>query len=157
MATNGILVDIRSESTEDKLVLSLYVEDHKVASASADKKILEEMKQVLGMSTETVRGELEKSLRDYLAQQLRKVTIEDLKPDPETRLLFWARYTFRDHAEIHTGLVWYSVTTSETGPPEVPDYVRNAMRTAVHRHLVTPGSIADQLIDIVETDDESKD
>ncbi|GAB4566965.1 MAG: hypothetical protein Tsb0020_19100 [Haliangiales bacterium] len=55
---------------------------------------------------------------------------------------------YRDRDHVDTGLVWYDVNTSDTGPDELPTIVRNKTRLEVHRKLTGNGSAARALVDI---------
>lgn len=130
------------------LVLELFVEGAHVARASASAPILADMHAVLGLSRDSVAQHLRQALLDALTSQGQFVEIADIIEDPAHALRFMGRYTHRFRDEVVTGLVWYDVKTSATGPDDVAAMVRNKMRFKVHRKLTEDGSAARALVDL---------
>lgn len=128
--------------------LELCVEGKPIASAGAGQDMLDAMEHQLGMNRQDVAAALHHALEDLLKNQLDKVSVSEPIEDSSTPLRFRARYTYRDRDHVDTGLVWYDVNTSDTGPDELPTIVRNKMRLEVHRKLTGNGSAARALVDI---------
>ena len=133
---------------EGGVSLELLVEGRGIARAGASADVLETMKSRLGIDHRGVVDDLRSALEDLLKNQLAKVSVSDPIEDPDMPLRFHARYTYRDHDDISTGVVWYDVNTSSTGPVELPAIVRNKMRLEVHRKLTSEGGAARALVDI---------
>lgn len=140
--------EIRDQTgTKGGLRLELLVEGNHVASGEASADVLDAMEQLLNLNREGVEDELRRALQDLLKNQLNKVSVSEPIEDPTHPLKFRAQYTYRDHDTIETGLVWYDVSTSATGPDELPAIVRNRMRFEVHRKLTSHGGSARALVD----------
>ncbi len=130
------------------LRLELVVEGEVVATAGASADVLHSMDRVLGLDRQSVVSELRNALEDLLKDRLDKVTVSDPREDLTRPLRFHARYTYRDHTNVETGLVWYEVKTSATGPEGLSAIVRNKMRLEVHRKLTSDGGAARALLDM---------
>lgn len=136
-----------AENTEGDIVLRLVVEGELVARASASSAMLSDMYCLLGLSREAVAQQLRQSLLGVLRSQGQFVEVADIVEDPKQPLRFNGRFTHRLRDEVVTGLVWYDVKSSETGPEDLPAVVRNKMRFTVHRKLTDGGSVARALVD----------
>jgi len=128
--------------------LDLRVEGKRIATASAAYDVLEAMSHQLGLTREAVADDLRTSLLDLLKNQLDKVTVTEPREDPQRSLRFRSKYTYRDFDNVVSGLVWYDVQTSETGPYGVPAIARNKLRHEVHRLLTGDGSRAREIVDL---------
>jgi len=156
MTSANELYDIRERTDLDGLCLELFVEEKRIARAGASADILDAIEQQLGFDRQDIFNNLSQALADNLKNQLDKVTVTEPTEDPGHPLRFWAKYTFRNHQDtghdhqynIGTGLVWYDVNTSITGPEGLSVIVRNKMRLEVHRKLTGHGSSARALVDI---------
>ena len=133
---------------EGGIRLELRVEGKRVATASAAADVLDDMQHLLGLTREVVAADLRSSLVDLLKNQLEKVTLTALQEDPETPLKYRCKYTYRDFDDVYSGLVWYDVQASETGPEAVPAIARNSLRHEVHRLLTSDGSRAREIVDL---------
>lgn len=141
-------LDIRNESSGEDLVLSLFVEDSRVATARADADVLDQMHGQLGRSRADVEADLRSALESLHANQLEKVTLANLREAPPGSLRFVASYIYRDFREVTEGVVTYDVSTSATGPDNVPALVRNKLRYAVHERLVKGNPNAEELLKV---------
>lgn len=152
METKQLTCEIKDESDTQSLIIGLYVEGHKVATAAASRETLQDIQSYLGMSRDVVRAELEKALRDYLSATLEQVRIETPIKDPQQKLKFMAAYIFHDDSNIWTGYMWYDVETDTMGPEDAPIFAKHKLKTLVHKMLVKRGGIAEELIDLVTSD-----
>jgi hypothetical protein len=151
MTTESVGYEIRDASTPDgDLVLDLVVEGAVLARATASATILEDMRSRLGLDRAAVVAELKEALVDALKTRGQSVVITDLREESGRPLRFSARFTYRLRNDITTGVVWYDVNTSQTGPDDLATVVRNKMRNEVHRHLTSDGSAARALVDLHE-------
>lgn len=149
MAIESVTYEIKEMAVPDGgIALELVVEGSTMARASASKNILDDLEKVLGIGRAQVGLELRRSLRDVLKTSLQFVEIADVAEDSSRPLRFTGRFTYRFRDEISTGLVWYDVTTSATGPEDAPAVVRNRMRYEVHRRLTEDGTAARALVDL---------
>jgi len=139
-----------SEDAFGGIQIELWIEDERLARATAPADKLDDMRVLLGLEREAVAEELRHALKDLLKGQLGKVSISDLARDPDKPLSYRARYTYRDHDEVETGVVSYDVDSAATGPEGLPATVRNKMRHVVHQELTGVGSAARALVDIHE-------
>src|SRR5512144_2473882 len=76
------------------------------------------------------------------------VEISDVKEYPDCPLRLTGRFTHKLRGGISTGIVWYDVSSSTTGPDDVSPVVRNEMRFAVLRKLTGEGTVARALVDL---------
>jgi bifunctional DNA-binding transcriptional regulator/antitoxin component of YhaV-PrlF toxin-antitoxin module len=128
--------EIRDVSDADGGVhLELYTAGKRVATARAQADVLAQMTASLGMSRDDVRGVLERALVDELKHQLAKVEVAAPRPVSPDGLRFISPYVYREGDAISSGVVWYDVPSSSTGPDDLPAVVRNKMRFEVHRKL----------------------
>jgi hypothetical protein len=130
------------------LLLELVVEGTTVARARASAGVLADMDTVLGLSREAVAQQLRQALLETLRSQGQFVEVADVVEDTHRPLRFTGRFTHRLRDDVATGLVWYDVNTSMTGPEDLPAVVRNKMRFEVHRKLTGDGSAARALVDL---------
>lgn len=135
---------------EGGLWLELVVEGEVTGTARASADALESMRLQLGLDRHGVAGELSTALEKLLRNQLEKVTLSEPVEDPTRPLRFRASYAYRDHRNVEAGLVWYDVSSSETGPEELSAIVRNKMRLEVHRKLTGSGGAARALVELHE-------
>lgn len=148
MSETALPYEVRAVPDSEALRLELWVENRRIATASAVVEVLDAMQRHLGLAREQVAQELRASLEALLKNQLDKVTISDLREEGSLRYV--ARYTYRDFETVATGLVWYDVQTSETGPSEIPAVVRNKLRHEVHRRLTGEGTHARAIVDLTQ-------
>ena len=149
IASRSVGYEIReSVMPENGVALQLVVEGSPVARATASGTVLSDMSALLGLERDAVVSDLRKSLVDLLKTQGQFVEIANLQEDRGQRLRFSARFTHRLRDEVSTGVVWYDVSTSTTGPNDVPAVVRNRMRFEVHRKLTGDGTAARALVDL---------
>jgi len=130
------------------LRLELWVEDKRVATATASRDVLEVVEHQLGLRRDDVAKALRDSLEALLRHQLEKVSVSEPREDAEQPLRFLSTYTYLDHDMISMGVVWYDVQASETGPDELPAVVRNKLRHEVHRQLTREGTHARAIVDL---------
>lgn len=128
--------------------MELIVEGSVVARATVSGPIFAAIFASLGFDRAQVIAGVRGTLSQVLRTQGQFVNISDIAENPNRPLYFNGRYNYRLGEEVSTGLVWYNVTASETGPENVPAVVRNKMRTEVHRRLTTAGSVARSLVDL---------
>ncbi len=145
---NAIGYEIRDASNDDGLQFELLVEGTRVATASASAAIVHDLQSDLGFSRDQVIEQLKKSLKDALRSQQQSVEITDIQERKGEELRFVGRFTHRLAGKIASGVVWYDVPASETGPDNLPAVVRNKMRFEVHRLLTSEGSVARALVDM---------
>ena len=105
---------------------------------------------MLGLGRDAVRTVLEESLVDQLKHQLAKVDVASPEPVAVGGLRFVSRYVYRDFDDISTGVVWYDVPSSTTGPEDLPAVVRNKMRFEVHRKLTEKSPNAHGLVELLK-------
>lgn len=149
MSGSSLGYEIKESSAEDGgLELELWVEGTRVARARASADVLHLIETTLGTSRVEVRADLEKRLQDVLKNQGQSVELTEPLESPEDSLRFVSRYVSRLHDELSTGIVWYEVKESATGPESLPDVVLNKMRQAVHRQLTEPHGAARALVDL---------
>lgn len=141
-------LDIRDESAGSDIVLSLFIENARWATARASGDVVEQMQQQFGRTRDDVAGDLRTALTDLAANELEKVTLRDLAETPPGGLRFAALYVHRDHREVTEGVVWYDVGSGTTGPDAVPALVRNKLRYAVHERLVKGNANAEELLKV---------
>ena len=141
-------LDIRDESTGEDLVLSLFIEGTHWARARADGDSIEQLRQELGRSREDIEKDLRSALERLHANELEKVTLNDLRENPPGSLRFVASYVFRDHREVSEGAVKYDVNTGVTEPSHVSALVRNKLRYTVHERLVKGNPNAEALLNV---------
>jgi hypothetical protein len=130
------------------LRLELWVEDQRIATATATCDVLDVAQHQLGLQRDDLAKELRGSLEALLRHQLDKVTVSEPREDEEQPLRFIATYTYLDHDSVSMGIVWYDVQASETGPCELPAVVRNQLRHEVHRKLTREGTHARAIVDL---------
>lgn len=133
---------------EGGLRLELHIEGKRISTASASADVLHALQETLGLTRDSVAADLRSSLVDLLKNQLEKVTLTPPQEDPQTPLRYRCKYTYRDFDDVYSGLVWYDVQASETGPEGVPAIARNKLRHEVHRLLTSDGSRAREIIDL---------
>lgn len=131
-------------SSDGGLTIELLVDGVLYARAEVSAEVLSDLRTQLGLDRSSVTEQLRKALHDSLVLPGRFVEISDLKES--TPLRFTARYTYRARDQVSTGLVWYDVRSSLTGPETVSALVRNKMRTEVHQTLTSAGSTARELV-----------
>lgn len=149
MASDKLPYEIREvPDADDGIVLELHAQGVRLARATASRDIIADIDAMLGVKKAAVEAELRTALVEYLKNQLATVEVAEPVEDSEKSLLFRARFTQTVGDEIRSGVVWYDVTESKTGPESLPAVVRNKMRHAVHRQLTTPGSSARALVDM---------
>lgn len=134
---------------EGGLYLELYTEGRRVAAARTRAEALAEMTALLGISRDEVRDVLERALVDELKHQLAKVEIDAPQAVPPGGLRFVSRYVYRDFDAIWSGVVWYDVPSSMTGPGDLPAVVRNKMRFEVHRKLTEHSPNAHGIVELL--------
>jgi hypothetical protein len=130
------------------MLLELVVEGVAVARARASETALGELNAILGLTREDVAQHLRRALHGTLRSQGQSVEVADVVEDSHQPLRFFGRFTYRTRGDVSTGLVWYDVSTSNTGPEDLPAIVRNKMRFEVHRQLTEDGSAARALVDL---------
>lgn len=108
------------------------------------------MRVTLGMETSEVTEHLKQALITALKSQEQDVEVTEVTEDSTRPLRFRGHYTHRFHGEIATGVVWYDLTSSTTGPDDVPAVVRNKLRSEVYRLLTSAGTAARALVDLHE-------
>lgn len=135
-------------SDSDGVRLALLVEGAVIATASAGGEVLHDMQAVLGLQRDAIVADLRAALLDVLRTQGQSVQVDSIVEEPGRPLRFSGRYTHRLRNDLRTGIVWYDVNTSVTGPEEVPAVVRNKMRFEVHRRLTEDGGAARALVDL---------
>lgn len=138
--------EIALESGGVRLVLR--VEGTDIASASAEGDIVHDMGVLLGLQRDTIVEDLRAALLDVLRTQGQSVHVDSIVEEQGRPLRFNGRYTHRLRNELQTGIVWYDVNTSVTGPDTVPAVVRNKMRFEVHRQLTGADGSARALVDL---------
>ncbi len=134
---------------EGGLVLELWADGRRIATARTHADVLVQMEEQLGVDPSSIRATLEGALVGQLKHQLPKVEIDQLKPVVPGELRFVARYTYRDFDDIETGLVWYDVPRGATSPDALPAVVRNQMRFEVHRALTDQSPKARGIVDLL--------
>ena len=132
------------------LILELHAEGQRIATARARADVLADMGTMLGLKPEGVHALLEKALVDQLKHQLAKVDVAPPEPATPDGLRFVSRYVYRDFDDISTGVVWYDVSSSTTGPENLPPVVRNKMRFEVHRKLTEKSPNALGLVELLK-------
>jgi hypothetical protein len=145
---NAIGYEIRDASNEDGLRFELLIEGMRVATAAASAAMVHDLQTDLGFSRDQVIAQLKTSLKDALRSQQQSVEITDIREREGEELRFVGRFRHRLAGEIASGVVWYDVPASETGPDNLPAVVRNKMRFEVHRMLTSEGSVARALVDL---------
>jgi hypothetical protein len=149
MSEESLGYEIRESSDLDgSLQLELLVEGTRVAHATVHADVLADMWTVLGLTRDAVAQALREALLKSLRAQGQFVEVGDLKEDAHKPLRFTGRFTYRLRDQVSTGLVWYDVSSSTTGPEDLPAVVRNKMRFTVHRKLTGEGSAARALVDL---------
>jgi hypothetical protein len=153
--TIPIMSDMKFETREipdadGGLVLELRVEGKTAATARASADVLAQLNADLGSNRDNVKTFLEETLARDLKQQLAKVELTPPKAIPAGGLRFVSRYTYRDFETIYTGVVWYDVPTSLTGPEDLAAVVRNKMRSEVHRLLTDDAPNARGIVDLAK-------
>ena len=128
--------------------LVLRVEGADIATASAEGDIIHDMGVLLGLQRDTIVEDLRAALLDVLRTQGQSVHVDSIVEDPTSPLRFNGRYTHRLRNDLQTGIVWYDVSASLTGPDTVPAVVRNKMRFEVHRQLTGADGSARALVDL---------
>lgn len=136
------------------LLLEAIVEKRRVATGRASQEILSDIQTVLGFTRVEVAEELREALASLVKGQLATVAISHLKEDPDHPLKFTAQFTMKHFDEVSTGIVWYNVGTSTTGPDYLPAIVLNKMRHEVHRLLTSDSDTARELVE--SSEEESK-
>jgi hypothetical protein len=148
---SDVQYDIRDiPDPEGGLVLGLYVEGQQVGTARASRDVLDQMKAQLGSDAADVRAILSDALVRHLKQQLEKVELARPTANPAGGLRFVSRYVYRDFDAIYTGVVWYDVPSSTTGPEGLPAVVRNKMRFEVHRLLTEASPNTRGIVDLTK-------
>ncbi len=132
------------------LILELHAEGQRVACARARADVLEDMERHLDLKRDAVRGLLEAALVDHLKHHLAKVEVTPPQAEPPGSLRFISRYTYRDFDDVSVGVVWYDVSTSTTGPDDLPAVVRNKMRFEVHSKLTDQSPNARGMLDLLK-------
>jgi hypothetical protein len=146
MTSESIGFEIRERTAPDGgVVLELVVEGSLLARATASSTALDDLRTELGYDRAAVVADLRRSLRGVFKTEKQFVEISDMKEGPPLR--FAARFTYRLKDEIATGMVWYDVNSSTTGPDDLSPVVRNEMRFEVLRRLTREGSNARALVD----------
>ena len=149
MTRDSVGYEIRKGAAPDGgLLLELVIEGATLARAGANAAMLVDLDATLGLSRDAVAERLSDALREALRSQGQYVELTDIVEDAGRPLRFKGRFTHRLRDEIATGLVWYDVRSSTTGPEELPAVVRNKMRFEVHRKLTGEGSAARALVDL---------
>lgn len=149
MSKESIDYEITEHPTDDGgVAMELAVQGSMVARATVSGPRLAEMFGVLGFDRASVIAGVRATLSQVLRTQGQFVNISDIAENPSRPLYFNGRYHYRLGEEVSTGLVWYNVTATETGPEDVPAVVLHKMRTEVHRRLTTAGSVARSLVDL---------
>jgi hypothetical protein len=144
-----IQYDIREiPDPEGGLVLELWVEGARGSTARASADVLAQMAADFGTARDGMRAFLEETLVRNFKQQLGKVELSPPKAIPAGGLRFVSRYVYRDFDTIYTGVVWYDVPASTTGPEDLAAVVRNKMRTEVHRLLTEASPNARGIVDL---------
>jgi hypothetical protein len=133
---------------EGGLVLELRVEGKRLAAARASADVLAQIAADFETPRDGMRTFLEATLVRSLKQQLGKVEVSQPKAIPAGGLRFVSRYVYRDSDTIHTGVVWYDVPLSTTGPENLAVVVRNKMRSEVHRLLTEASPNARSIVDL---------
>lgn len=151
MPSDSVGYEIRERASADGgVVLELVVEGAPIARATASAAILDDLRTERGLGREAALAHLRSALLDALKTQGQFVELRDLREHEGKPLHYSATFVYRLGPEVSTGLVWYDVNTSTTGPDDVPAVVRNKMRNEVHRALTAEGSVARALVDLHE-------
>jgi hypothetical protein len=135
---------------EGGIVLELRVEGATVSTARAAGDVLAQMSVELGSDRDGVREFLKETLVREFKQQLAKVELAPPKAIPAGGLRYVSRYVYRDFGTIYTGVVWYDVPSSTTGPENLAAVVRNKMRFEVHRMLTETSPNARGIVDLAK-------
>lgn len=148
MTSSSLGYEVREVLADDGgLELELWVEESRVARARASVAQLHDIEQFLGKTRDEIRNDLEQRLQDVLKTQGQFVDLSEPVESPESSLRFISRFVWRLYDELSTGLVWYDIGESVTGPESLPAVVRNKMRHEVLRKLTEPGGTARALIE----------
>ena len=137
------------DAEDGGLRFELRVGGRPIAIARAAADDIDAMHAALGMHRDEVAASLRGALDDHLRHRLGAVTVDVPRAEPPGSLRFVSRFVLREGDSISTGLVWYDVERSETGPEALPAVVRNRMRYEVHRALTDEGSHARALVELL--------
>jgi hypothetical protein len=149
MSSSSLGFEIRDLPMADGgLDLELWVEGSRVARARVSAEVLRKIEETLGTSREEVKVDLKQRLQDVIKIQGQFVELSEPIESPEDSLRFVSRFVWRLHDELSTGIVWYDVTESATGPESLSIVVRNKMRYEVHRKLTEPDGAARALVEL---------
>lgn len=121
----------------------------RIIAAAAGPEVLNQMTQQMGMDRESIVAKLQTALTDFISNHLETVTISPPIESPEGSLYFTSFYTLylRSNDEIQSGIVWYDLPKSMTGPEDLPAIVKNKIRSEVHKSLTAPDSPARKLVE----------
>lgn len=133
---------------DGSIYLVLTINGRTVEEVRASADIVEDIRRVLGIKREQLVDDMSKEMISFIQQERGVVALSLPQEDPHHPLRFTARYIYNAQAEEQVGLVWYDVTSSETGPDDVPFHIRNELRTLVHRQMTEPGSKARAIVDM---------
>lgn len=140
---------IKDLSPSGEVNLEAWVEGRLVARARVDVDALNDLYGHNGTTRENVLSEMRQLLSDYVWTRLRTIVIDSLQEEPAASLRFQAKFRSVESGEASAGVVIYDVTAGTTRPDSLSPFVRNKMRTEVHKRLVPKGGVAAKLIDLV--------
>jgi len=144
-----INVHVEDRSPDDgSIYLALTMNGKTIEDARASADVVDDIRRVLGVERAQLVNDMFKALEGYLRGEQGEVYLSSPQKDPQYPLRYLSRYIYNAQDEAQVGLVWYDVTSSETGPEEVPAHVKNQLRTAVHRQMTEPGSKARAIVDM---------
>ncbi len=141
--------EIRDCSPQDAIHLEAWVEGSRVATARVADTTLADLHIHAGVSRAELLQQMREMLEQYVTDRHRLIEIGPIREDPPGSLKFQAPYCSIERGEATAGVVRYDVSTSVTRPEDISPFIRNKMRTEVHRRLVPKGSAAEELIDLI--------
>ncbi len=141
--------EIRDHSPQNAIHLEAWMEGDRVATARVDDTTLADLHTYTGISRAELLQQMREMLEQYVTDRHRMIELGPIKEDPPGSLKFQASYRSIEQGEATAGIVHYNVSTSVTHPKDISPFIRNKMRTEVHRHLVPRGSAAEELIDLI--------
>ena len=144
-----IIFNIEERSNHDgSIELVLIINGKVVTKSYASADVVNDIRRLLGIDREQLVKDMSEALMGYLQGDRGAAYLSSPQKDPQESLRFISRYIYNAQDESQVGFVWYDVTSSETGPDEVPFHVKNELRKAVHRQMTEPGSKARAIVDM---------
>ena len=141
--------EIRDCSPQNAIHLEAWVEGNLVATARVADTTLADLRTYAGVSRAELVQQMRELLEQYVTDRRRLIEIGPIEEDPPGSLKFQAPYRSIERGEATAGIVHYDVSTGATRPEDISPFIRNTMRTGVHRQLVPKGSAAEELIDLI--------